>query len=252
MEMVMNRIMRKITPVGLLRAAPDDTNMGGGQQSQQLGGGNDSQNNGNAGGSDDDDSDDGDDDSGSLSLLKHEDDSDDISIDHEEDDDEELTDEQKAAGETLKNNILAAIESYKVDVDSLPDDFDITDKKQLGDFLAKQQQQAMRSTIAMIPSILNHALGSVVGKLEKKLGSAVNNKSKETEAQRVFAELGYTGENKAIAKTMFERALKQKMTLPEARKATNRAMKALGVNPTAKDSGGGQKKTGSDALAGFF
>lgn len=259
MHNVMNRYLNKITPAGLLRSPPNEGTMGG-SQGGSNGGGNDSNNsngsdsnnsgdddgNGNGSGSSGEDDD--------FDLLNPDADSDEITISDDSDESYELTDEQKQAGESLKANILSSIESFKVDESTIPDDFDPTDKKQLASLLATQHQQAMRSTIAMIPSILNHALGVTMSQMEKKLGSAVNSKSKQSEATQLFNEMGYEGQDKVVAKSFYQRALQNKMAPKDAKKATERAMKQLGLS-TGKSSSRAEtssRKEGADALAGFF
>ena len=259
MHNVMNRHLNKITPAGLLRSPPNEGTMGGSQGSSQ-GNGNDSNN---SNGSESNNSGTGDDNgngSGSSSeedgfdLLDPDADSDEIELNDDSDESYELTDDQKAAGESLKTQILSNIESFKIDESSIPDDFDPTDKKQLATFMATQQQQAMRSTIAMIPSIINHALGVTMSQMEKKLGSAVNSKTKQSEATQLFNEMGYEGQDKVVAKSFYQRALQNKMAPKDAKKATERAMKQLGLS-TGKSSSRAEtssRKEGADALAGFF
>lgn len=260
MHNVMNRYLNKITPAGLLRSPPNEGTMGG-SEGGNGGGGNES---GNSNGSDSNNSG-ADNGNGSGTGTADEDDDDLFSADDEdeslkiEDEDEsadsfELSDDQKAAGETLKTNILSAIDGFKVDMDSIPDDLDLTDKKQLSSFLATQQQKAMRATIAMVPTILNHALGVFAVNMEKKLGSAVNSKSRESEATQIFNDMGYTGKDRALAKTFFERGLAKKMSPKDAKKATEKAMKGFGITGGKSSSQGetSSKKEGAGALDGFF
>lgn len=259
MHNVMNRYLNKITPAGLLRAPANEGTMGGNQGGGNGGGnesngsnGSDSNNSGsddgNGSGSGSADEDDDDD------LLSSDDDSEEIELDDESDDSFELTDEDKAAGENLKTQILGAIDTFKVDMDELPDDFDVTDRKQLAEFLGNQQKKAMRSTIAMMPHIINHALGVTVKQLEKKLGSAIESKGKKSEATQLFNDMGFTGQDRVVAKSLYQRALEKKMSPKDAKKATEKAMKSLGLSSGKSQSRGetSSRKEGADALAGFF
>lgn len=258
MHNVVNRYLNKITPAGLLRSPPNEGNMGSDQVGGNGGGNESGTSNGsdsNNSGADDGNGDgSGDSDENDIDLLSADDDSDEIELDDESDDSFELTDEDKAAGENLKTQILGAIDTFKVDMDELPDDFDVTDRKQLAEFLGNQQKKAMRSTIAMMPHIINHALGVTVKQLEKKLGSAVDSKSKKSEATQLFNDMGFQGQDRVVAKTLYQRALKNKMSPKDAVKATNKAMRSLGLSSGKSQARQetSSRKEGSDALASFF
>lgn len=250
MHVLMNRYLNKITPAGLLRSPPNEGSMGGsgtenqgaGKESGQEGG-----NEGNQGGDEE-----GDDDDALSKLLADDDDSDSISLDDEDSNSYELTDEQKAAGDALRDQILGGIDGFAFDESDIPEDFDPSDRGSLAKLLSTQHQKAMKTTLAMVPSIINHALGITAAQLEKKLASTVGHKSKESEATRVFQDMGYGKEDLGVAKTIFKKALSQKMSPKDAAKATKRAMSALGKTGKTSNNSGMTRKEGKDALEGFF
>jgi len=255
MHTLLNRYLGKITRTGFLSAPPDDPNMSGGP------GGSDSNNNANQqqqqkSGDDDDDID--------IDALLNAESEEELDLgDDEGGGDEELTQEQKEAGAALGNEIKQLIGKMNFDESQIPDDFDWNDKKQIAGLMAKNQQAAAQGALSLVPKILNHALGILVPRLEKRIDSAVGGQSRKSSATQAFNDLGYQGADKAFAKSIYERAIREsKMTPEKAARATSKAMEALGKtskgpagNGNSRGRSGKQPESrleGDDALRSIF
>lgn len=173
-----------------------------------------------------------------------------------------VTEEEKAANVALGQSIQSAIGQWGFTEQDVPDNIDWSDKKQVASFLTKTNQASIAKSVQVIAPIITHALKTVVGKLETRIDRSVNRTATVTEAEKAFNGLGFAkGEDRNLARTMFNRGLKAKMTPTQAAAATRKAMQGLGKagSPSGSNSGNGNRnqsssgqKVGSAALDDIF
>lgn len=192
-------------------------------------------------------------------------DSDDGSFELPEDDEGEESDDDKAtaaaAQEEVKSKLSGILTGFQITEADIPDELGFGDKGKAAEFMTKQFQRGLNTSLQLMLPTINHALTIAVKQLDKKIGSSVKQTGTQMEAQKAFSGLGYTGSDSAFAKTIFNKALKErKMTPAQAATATRNAMKALGKSGTPSQNNGrrqsngdaSQTRHGEEALNGFF
>lgn len=173
-----------------------------------------------------------------------------------------ISEEQKAANAQLGETIKTHIGNFNMTAADIPDDLDLTNKESLAKFMSNSNQSTVRKSIELLAPIVTHALKTVVGKLEQRINSSVNQSGKVSEAKRAFESLGFSDPaDKKLALDFFNRGLNNKLTIAQSQTATRNAMKSLGktAKPANSGNGGGgsssnpeKMKTGVDALNDMF
>lgn len=203
-----------------------------------------------------DDSNTGEENDGISDLFDSEEIDENFATDSDDDDDsdnDEAATEQVAKSKALGESIRKSIDSLSIKDSDIPDD--MSDKATVAKFLSEQNNKTATTVVEMIPKILKHALEIVVPNLRKEFKKDMEGNSRQTQASNSFNELGFTGSDRSLAKTFYDKALQKKMTPDKAAIATRKAMAAFGKTAklSAKDSNSGNGvKFGKDALDDIF
>ena len=261
MSYLLNRYLGKISSAGVLFSPPGEGN-GSGNGGSGGDSNADSQTNGNGAGDDDDGGGDDDDDlSADLGLGEDVDEND---FDLGESTGYQQTEADKQAAKELGESLEAMLEGFGLADDTIPDDFDVSDPKQLRDVIAHSNKQAIQSTLKMVVPIINHALGLAGKQMKHHMDSTANGSKNKSAAVEAFRSLGIEDKAQmAMGRTVFAQALKaSKGDTKKATTATRRAFQAMGITlkgtPAGKggnrSSGNGNStmKEGDDALNSLF
>lgn len=272
MSILLNRYAGKISFFSPLRAPPDDNTLGFSIPDNDDNNGGDENDNGD---DDDDDSSGGDeenqnggkppkkkeknpDDFGFEDIMGGDDDGT-ISIDDDDDDGDEPDEAQVEAGKALTTKLKGLIGGFAITENDIPDNLDLSDKAGVAKFITSSNQKTLQQSLQMMAPVISHALGIAVSKLEKRIDKSVTRTGKQSDAQKAFDGLGFEkGADRTLAKTFFERAVKNNMTVGQAATATRRAMAQLGKQGkagggTSRNNGGTSGiKRGAEALDDIF
>ena len=234
MYTLMNHYLNKISSRGVLRAPPGEGNPGGssvtlGSQTQE-----ESTQTGDDENGDDEESDLGED----LGIEE------DSEFDIGEYVGYQQTDADKAAAAELKTNLEGLLEGMSLSDDVIPEDFDVSDPKQLREVIVASNRQTAQQILGMLIPVMNHGLG-LAGKQMKHYIDAKGSQTKtQSTAAEAFQSLGLTDKNHVtLGKSLFQQALKaQNGDVTKALKATRKSFAALGITVKAGSSGGGSIK----------
>lgn len=165
-------------------------------------------------------------------------------------DDSEDEDENESPGAAAARQLQEQITNFRLPDDLIPEDFDPTDRTQLGKLLVSTQQHSIKQTLGLAFGIMNRALQAQKTELQADFDTRLGNWNQANRTEAMLATQIPEYEDpalKPVVKTLYEQAKKRHSKTADAIAATKSALKALGgrLSGNPADRGEGAPRPGN-------
>jgi len=156
--------------------------------------------------------------------------------------------------EEVTEDLKATIESYNVPEELIPEDLDLSDRKQVRTFATAIGRHAVQSALAAMFKPIHVAMNQQQHELRKEIRSSVQGGFSRSKEEEILLEVIPAAASKADRKVidvLFTQAKVKHKDPRKAAQATRDALKAMGMNPNGRKSAtpGKSGKTALDSYA---